>query len=213
MLHKDKNIIASETFKLIQELQAIPELEGFYLVGGTTLALQLGHRNSIDIDLFSVNSFDPASILNPLTKLFEIITTLVRNNTLLVKVNGIKVDFITHPYPIIKPIITEENISMLSLEDICAMKFHAITNSGQRLKDFIDIYYLLEHFSIRQMLNFYHEKYPMMNEIIPLRAITFFDDIDPNIDPPKLLKPLPLMKIQKRIIDGVLHSNKIFESD
>ena len=60
------------------------------------------------------------------------------------------------------------------------------------------------------MLGFYHEKYPLMNEIIPLRAITFFDDIDTEMDPPKLLKPLPLEKIKKRIIDGVLYADKIF---
>ena len=99
---------------------------------------------------------------------------------------------------------------MLSAEDICAMKLHAIQNSGQRLKDFIDIYFLLEHFSIKQMLDFYSQKYTMMNPVIALRAITYFDDLDPEINPPKLLKPLPLIKIKERIIDAVLHSNKIF---
>lgn len=52
MLHKDPFIIAPETFKLTQKLQSLPELKDFVLVGGTSLALQLGHRNSIDIDLF-----------------------------------------------------------------------------------------------------------------------------------------------------------------
>lgn len=50
----------------------------------------------------------------------------------------------------------------------------------------------------------------MMNEIIPLRALTYFEDIDPNIDPPQLLKPLPLDKIKNRIMEGVRHGNKIF---
>ena len=99
---------------------------------------------------------------------------------------------------------------MLSSEDICAMKLNAIQNSGQRLKDFIDIYFLLEHFSIKQMLEFYAQKYTMLNPIIALRAITYFDDIDPEIDPPKLLNPLPLSKIKKRIIEAVLQSNKVF---
>ena len=209
MLHKNPKLIAPETFALIQELQAIPKLENYYLVGGTALTLQIGHRNSIDIDLFTTDQFEAESILKLLSKKFKTIATLSRKSTLLAQVNGIKVDFISHPYKIIKPIIKEENISMLSMEDICAMKLNA-TNSGQRLKDFIDVYYLLEHFSIAQMLEFYHEKYPHMNEIIPLRAITFFDDIDPQIDPPKLLITLPIKKIEARIIDAVKHSNKRF---
>jgi hypothetical protein len=210
MLYKVRNIIAPETFELIQELQVLPILKSFYLVGGTALALQLGHRNSIDIDLFTIGNFESEEILNALSTLHDVRATSIFKNTLLTQVNGIKVDFISHQYPIIKPTLTEEGITMLSLQDICAMKLHAITNSGQRLKDFIDIYFLLEHFSIHQMLGFYHEKYPLMNEVIPLKAITFFDDLDLNIDPPKLLNPLPLEKIKKRIIDGVLHSNKIF---
>jgi transposase len=210
MLHKDKNIIAPETFKLIQELQSLPELKDFYLVGGTTLALLLGHRNSIDIDLFSVNNFEPVEIMEMLSGRYNVLPTTIRKNTLLSKVNDIKVDFISHPYKIIKPIIIEENISMLSLEDISAMKLNAIINSGQRIKDFIDIYFLLEHFSIDQMLYFYQEKYLVKNDFIPLKALTYFDDIDLQIDPPKLLKPLPLKIIQQRIIEGVKHPNKIF---
>jgi predicted nucleotidyltransferase component of viral defense system len=210
MLHKDKSIIAPETFKLTQELQALPELKNFYLVGGTALALQLGHRTSVDIDLFIEQSYDAESLMDLIKSKY--VFTLVYSNkqTIIGIINGIKVDFISHKYKIIRAIIKEENISMLSLEDICAMKLHAITNSGQRLKDFIDIYFLLEHFSISQMLDFYHEKYPMMNKVIPLRAITFFDDIDPKLDPPKLLKPLPIEKIKKRIDDGVIHPYKVF---
>ena len=57
MLHKDSYIIEPNTLELIPKLQALPALREFYLVGGTALALQLGHRNSIDIDLFSRNNF------------------------------------------------------------------------------------------------------------------------------------------------------------
>ena len=66
MLHKDSFIIAPETFSLIQKLQRFPELENFVLVGGTSLALQLGHRNSIDIDLFTTDDFTTETIINSL---------------------------------------------------------------------------------------------------------------------------------------------------
>jgi hypothetical protein len=210
MLNKDSFIIAPETFKLIQELQAMPELSEFYLVGGTTLALLLGHRNSIDIDLFTTHSFDDKELFDMLTNCFDIKQIFSKKNTLLTYINSIKVDFISHQYEIIKPIIKEEGISMLSMEDICAMKLNAIVNSGQRLKDFIDLYYLLTKFSIKQMLGFYHQKYPNKNEVIALRAITYFDDIDPNIDPPKMIKQINIEQIKVRIIEAVLHSNKIF---
>ena len=62
MLHKEHNIVAPEVFSLIQQLQALPELNGFHLVGGTTLAQQLGHRNSIDIDLFTQSNLDTQSL-------------------------------------------------------------------------------------------------------------------------------------------------------
>jgi hypothetical protein len=210
MLHKNPELIEQATFELIQQLQNFSELKEFYLVGGTALTLQLGHRNSIDIDLFSTKDFLDSTIINFLRTKFTIDLVYNKPNSIICIINGVKVDFIKNDYPIIEPIITEEGISMLSPQDICAMKLNAIQNSGQRLKDFIDIYFLLELFSIKQMLEFYSKKYPIMNPVIALRAITYFDDIDPNIDPPKLLTLLPLEKIKKRILDAVLHSNKTF---
>lgn len=72
MLHKEPFIVEPATFKLIQQLQALPELQEFYLVGDTALALQLGHRNSIDIDLFTINDFTPESLLKLVEPYFSI---------------------------------------------------------------------------------------------------------------------------------------------
>ena len=63
MLHKNPSLISPHTFQLIQQLQSLPELNSFYLVGGTALALQLGHRNSIDIDLFTQTGFEDNEII------------------------------------------------------------------------------------------------------------------------------------------------------
>ncbi len=210
MLHKDPFVISPQTFKLIQELQRLPELKEFYLVGGTALALQLGHRNSIDIDLFSQNDFTAEEIEELLKPKFTFTTTLARKNTILAVVNNIKTDFIKHPYPFVLPPITEENITFLSKEDIAAMKFHAIIQSGKRLKDFIDIYYLLQYFSMQQMLGFFVQKYNYSNPMIAMKAINFFDEIDENIDPPKLLKPVTVTQIKKRIREATLKPTKVF---
>lgn len=213
MLHKDLFIIAPETFLLIQQLQAIPELKDFYLVGGTALALQLGHRNSIDIDLFTLNEFDDAGIIQLLGKQYTVNEIFRRKSTVICLVNNIKTDFIRHDYPLLRPPVTEDGISFLSKEDIVAMKFHAIIQSGKRLKDFIDIYFLLEHFNMKQMVGFFADKYTYSNPMIAMKAVNFFGEIDEKIDPPKMLKPLPLKKIIKRIQDATQKPYKIFKQD
>lgn len=174
------------------------------------MALQLGHRNSIDIDLFTQKDFTPEEMETLLKVKYSFQATLAKANTLLAVVNGIKTDFIKHDYPFIKPPVTEEGITFLSKEDIAAMKFHAIIQSGKRLKDFIDIYYLLEHFSMKQMVEFFSTKYTYSNPMIALKAVNFFDEIDESIDPPKLLKPLQVAQIKKRIQEATQKPLKVF---
>lgn len=103
-----------------------------------------------------------------------------------------------------------EGIRYLSKEDISAMEFHAIIQSGKRLKGFIDIYFLLEHLTMSQMIGFFTQKYGYMNPMLALKAINYFDDIDETIDPPKLRQPLPLKKIIQRIQDATQFPDKMF---
>jgi Nucleotidyl transferase AbiEii toxin, Type IV TA system len=210
MLHKDPFIISPQTFRLIQELQSLPELKEFFLVGGTSLALQLGHRNSIDIDLFGQHDFSDDDILSLLNSKFEVKEIYRRKNTIISLVDNIKTDFIKHAYPLILPPITEDGITFLSKEDITAMKFHAIIQSGKRLKDFIDIYYLLQHFNMEQMIGFFTQKYSYSNPMIAMKAVNYFDEIDENIDPPKLLVPVTIKQIKARIQEATQKPSKIF---
>jgi hypothetical protein len=210
MLHKDPSLVDPKTVSLIQELQSTSFLSDFYLVGGTSLTFQLGHRNSIDIDLFTRNLFDSEELILQLSQHFDVISTFQKKSTLLAIVNGVKADFVRHDYELLRPPITEEGITFLSKEDIAAMKLNAISNSGKRLKDFIDVYYLLEHFSMEEMIGFYAIKYPRFNPLIALRSVNYFADIDLAIDPPKLKEKLPLEEIKARINDAVLHSKKRF---
>ncbi len=210
MLHKEPSIIAPETFKLIQDLQRVPELSGFHLVGGTSLALQLGHRNSIDIDLFCQTDFSTEGLIEAISSSFVFEIDDVQKNKLMGSINNVKTDFITHKYPYIKEPILEEEITYLSMEDISAMKLNAISHSGKRLKDYIDIYFLLEHFSIAGMLKFFSIKYPNTNSLIAIKSLNYFGDIDENIDPPVFLKPLSLIEIKERISEAVVHTEKIF---
>jgi hypothetical protein len=90
------------------------------------------------------------------------------------------------------------------------MKLNAISQSGKRLKEFIDLYFLLQHFPLSKMIEFFQFKYPGTNPLIPLKAINYFDDIDEAIDPPKLLSPLPLSEIRRRIQNATLHPHVLY---
>lgn len=176
MLHKEA--VDKPILELINQLQSKDYLHGFHLVGGTAIALMLGHRKSVDIDLFSDFSFDAAQLLENISSDFNFNLFFSSKNTLKGSIDQIQVDILAHRYPLISEPIAEENISMLSLPDIIAMKLNAIATSGQRVKDFIDIYYLLDNYSIVNMINFFKKKYSQYNEVNILKSLVYFDDVD-----------------------------------
>ncbi len=185
MLHKET--ISPDTLELLIRLQQKEYLKGFYLVGGTALALKIGHRTSIDIDLFSDFSFDTAYVLENLSADFDYKLFFSANNTLKGSIDGVQVDILAHRYPYVSSPLMIENIAMVSVEDIIAMKLNAITISGQRIKDFIDIFYLLKSNTIDDMILFYKTKYAAFNEVNVLKSLTWFEDID-HSDMPVLLE-------------------------
>lgn len=126
------------TLELLKQLMALPALASFYLVGGTALALQLGHRKSLDLDLFTQKAFDNAALLDLLAAQFDIRVEADESNMLITTLEGIKVDFIKMGYPILFPAQTTEGIRMLDLRDIAPMKLKAIAQRGSK-KDFFDI--------------------------------------------------------------------------
>ena len=140
--------VARSTLELLIQLQEKKYLKGFYLVGGTALALTMGHRKSFDIDLFSDFNFDTATMLENLSADFPFELFFSANNTLKGSINGIQVDILAHRYPLIGKPLADENISMLSSMDIVGMKLNGISVRGQRVIDFIDILYLLDNFEI-----------------------------------------------------------------
>ena len=176
----------------------------------TALAIQIGHRLSIDLDLFTQEEIDVNLLNQHLQKEYSFFLSAVEHNTLLGFIDGIKVDFLTHSYQLVEPLEKSEGVKLASLVDIAAMKLNAVALSGQRLKDFIDLYYLLEKFPLNTMLKAYETKYPQSNLLIALKAISYFEDIDPEIDPLNLLQPLPLDTIKKRILEAVQKPDLIF---
>lgn len=176
MLHKET--VDQSTLELLIQLQQKEYLKGFYLVGGTALALKMGHRKSVDLDLFSNFSFDSVQLLDNLSTDFSFTLFFSANNTLKGSINQVQVDILAHRYPLVCDPVIIENICMLSVEDIAAMKLNAISVSGQRVKDFIDIYLLLETYSIGEMIGFYKKKYSQYNEANVLKSLCWFEEVD-----------------------------------
>lgn len=170
--------IDTPLLELIISLQTKSYLKGFYLVGGTALALHLGHRKSVDIDLFSNFDFDASAIIENIHQDFPYQLFLTARNTVKGSVNQINVDILAHRYGYLAEPLVIEGISLLSIPDLVAMKLNAISTSGQRSKDFIDIYYLLEKYDLGSMLEFYQKKYDQQNVAFILKSLVYFEDVD-----------------------------------
>jgi predicted nucleotidyltransferase component of viral defense system len=116
-------------------------------------------------------------------------------------VESVKVDIVHYPYKWLKPVIVNENIRLASIADIAAIKLEAANNRGSK-KDFMDVAFLLEHFSLRELVGLYREKYPASNEYMVLRSLVYFDDAE--VEPmPVMLKPLTWEVAKERICDAV----------
>lgn len=179
--------LRTDTAALLNELANRSELSGFSLVGGTALALYYGHRESIDLDLFTTEKFSSEELKVLLQKDFpleELGQTRVSLNLL---VKEVKTDFIYHPYPVLAPGEEYGKIKIASLKDICAMKLNAIAGRGAK-KDFIDFYFLLQQFSLEDMLAFYLSKYPNTTELMALKSLCYFEDAEPELMPRMIKK-------------------------
>jgi len=159
------------------------------LVGGTALALRYGHRSSIDLDIFSEENFDHKPVIKTLMGEFGTGFRYEGDNSkigIFCYVENIKVDIIHYPYSRIDKIEQTEGIKLYSSRDIAAMKLNAILGRGKK-KDFWDIDELLLHFSVDEIIGFYHQKYPNQMLLVSMpQALTYFTDADESEDPVSL---------------------------
>lgn len=184
MLHVET--VEPHTFSVLNQLMKMPELKGFSLVGGTALSLLFGHRQSVDLDLFSHQPFDNETIIKAFKRKFK---SAFDNRTatpqfgIFCFVNEVKIDLVRHPHSLIRPQQEIEGVRMVSTEDIIAMKVQAVLGRGRK-KDFWDISELLNHFSVGDFVKFHKEKYSTQNLLITVpQAITYFADAEESEDP------------------------------
>ena len=159
----------------------MPALQPFALVGGTALALRYGHRSSVDLDLFFHKRFNHPQLINDLESVFGKRFDYKQQHThfgIFCFIDDIKVDIVHYPHNPIAELETIQSIRFYSDADIAAMKIQAIFGRAKK-KDFWDLYELLQHYSLQQIMDWHKEKFPsqMLAISIP-HAITYFVDAD-----------------------------------
>jgi hypothetical protein len=174
-----KKAVSKELLGLLEKLQQIPALDEFVLVGGTALALQIGHRISEDIDLFTLHDIDQDFVIETLREQFggTFSVSALSHNTINCVISNVKIDLLKHGYPYVDVIIREDPIRLIGLPDIAAMKLNAIAGNGTRAKDFVDLYFLLNRFSLKQIFAFYKKKYSDQDIYHVRKSLTYFDDV------------------------------------
>ena len=190
------------TLELLKSLASQPELAQTRLVGGTALALQYGHRQSIDLDFFGILPEDKEELVEMTKRVGNVLVTNRSKMILQTVINQIKVDFVDYSrYKWIDEPIMGDGFVLASDKDIAAMKVNAIIGRGTR-KDFIDLYVLLQRYSLSEIMAFYKQKYPDFSEYRALLSMTYFEDAEMQ-DVPKMFIDTSWDTMKSTIIEAV----------
>lgn len=199
MLHYET--IHRDTLELLKKIQSLELFAGTRLVGGTALALQLGHRQSIDLDFFGKMD---ASLEEIAIELSDFANTKPLSSSKAMRfliVDGVKVDIVNYPYYWIDNPVIEDGITLAGIKDISAMKLSAITNRGTK-KDFIDLYFLLKEFSFSELIDLYLKKFAEAQLFTVLKSLTYFEDAE--TDPmPVMINPINWEEVKTVIVSTV----------
>ena len=192
-------ILSAAQSDVLERLKGLPEIEAFYLAGGTALALRIGHRRSIDFDFFTAGDFDAIDLRERLLTVFgEVPIRSQARRTLYVTLFGVTTSFFAYRYPLLEPAeATLWGFGLAGLRDIAAMKIEAVAGRGSR-KDFIDLYFLCRQFDLRDIFRFFAEKYrgAGADPYHRLRALAHFDDAEAE-PMPDMLAPLEWEEVRR----------------
>lgn len=171
------NILNKHQRFLLDKLD-LREVGDFYMAGGTALALQIGHRTSVDFDFYSKSTFDSLELLKMLqSQIGKLEVQTQQEKTLRVFSENTELSFFAYPYPLIRSTVPFERFQLAAKEDIAAMKLIAIVQRGTQ-RDFVDIFFLLREFTLEQLIAFVRQKYGEYQEQLLLRALVYFEDAE-----------------------------------
>lgn len=181
MLHKET--VERTTFELLIKLMQDERFKNFNLAGETALALYLGHRKSIDLDLFTPDNFDFNKLEEYLIDKYNFKSSYLEKNTLKGTINDVKIDCITHNYPYIEPPFKSEE--------------------GIRL-------YLSSKLSLADMIRTYEKKFPNANALRPLKGLTYFQDLNFKETVQLINGSFIWETVERRLNDITTHTQTVF---
>jgi len=170
--------------RIFTRLGREPFTRGFYLAGGSAAALHLGHRVSMDLDLFAQEPFVPGDLTYRLQAIDPLTIQQQKADTLVALLGGTQISFFQYPYALLEPAAVYRGVRIASLLDIALMKIIAISQRGRR-RGFVDLYAICQaHYPLQDILRRLPEKYPSLSypTYHLLRALSYFADAEK--DPP-----------------------------
>lgn len=191
--------IKKKTGIVLAKIERSPTAKNFYLAGGTALAWQLGHRQSIDLDWFSRQKFSNRLIKEGLAKLGDFRLDSEEDGTIHGSLDKVRISFLFYNYKLLFPLVKSGKVNLADERDIAAMKIDAISSRGSK-KDFIDLFFLLEKYSLAELLDFFEKKYQSIkyNQLHILKSLTYFEDADSE-PMPIMLKKITWQQVKKQI--------------
>ena len=194
------NTLPGNTETVLHKLSQSKIVQGFYLTGGTALSLQLGHRESQDLDFFSQKDFQPEELQRELEKLGNLGSVELSLGTLNCFLDEVKLQFLHYPYPLLEEKITWENVQISSKLDIACTKLITVSARGSK-KDFIDIYFLLNEYPLPTLFEKLALKYANndYNEAHILKSLVYFADADEQ-PMPRMHREVSWEKVKEEII-------------
>lgn len=175
-----------------------------YLAGGTTVALQLGHRISVDFNFFTRKEFVSRNVAQDLARLGSFKEEQADRGTVLGDFEGVRLSLFFYPHALIDRPVRYLDINLASLRDIAAMKIDAIGSRGAR-RDFIDMYFICHSgYPLSNILEFYDQKYGILasNLVHIKKSLIYFEDAEREAMP-RMLKEVEWRQVKKYFEDQV----------
>lgn len=177
-----------DTLRAVRLVSSYPEIKTAYLAGGTALALQIGHRISVDLDFFTSRLFDSQILSTALSRHPEFLEDGQSWGTVWGKIGDTRFSLFYYKYPLIEPPDNFSGLHVLKKPDIAAMKLHALEDRGTK-RDFIDIFFLAKEYTMEQIFDFYNQKYSCLDAhlISLIKSLNYFEDAEHEDWEPNLL--------------------------
>lgn len=196
---------------VLARLGASDVLRDAYLVGGTSLALQLGHRYSYDLDFCTNKGLKSIELAANLAKIGEFrVNTLEPPHTLIGEFEGVKFSLFAYNYPLLDPFLSFSGVNLASIRDIASMKLTAICGRAKK-RDYVDVYVIAQQYPFDEQFSWYDKKFGVLgnNVYSIIRALGYFDDAETD-DMPKMLVPVEWDEVKSYLLSESLRLGKNF---